>query len=125
MPVDLANYAGREQAYVKHFLLDAYLEALIHKIASRYDHVVYVGGFSGPWQAAGHRSTRAVGPHAASCAPACRASPNGRSPEHAGHEQRNANPDDQLRGGDDLSASLIDRSFDPAICSSWFNMTKT
>lgn len=53
MPVDLANYAGREQAYVKHFLLDAYLEALIHKIPSRYDHVVYVDGFSGPWQAAG------------------------------------------------------------------------
>ncbi len=53
MTVDLANYAGREQAYVKHYLLDIYLEALIHKIASRYDHVVYVDGFSGPWQAAG------------------------------------------------------------------------
>lgn len=57
MPVDLANYKGREQAYVKHFLLDAYLEALIHKIASRYDHVVYVDGFSGPWQAAGRDYT--------------------------------------------------------------------
>jgi three-Cys-motif partner protein len=53
VPVDLANYKGREQAYVKHYLLDAYLEALIHKIASGYNHVVYVDGYSGPWQAAG------------------------------------------------------------------------
>lgn len=53
MAVDLANYAGREPAFVKHILLDAYLEALIHKIASAYDHIVYVDGFSGPWQSAG------------------------------------------------------------------------
>lgn len=53
MRIDPANYTGREQAYVKHFLLDTYLEALIHKIASRYDHIVYVDGFSGPWQTIG------------------------------------------------------------------------
>lgn len=53
MRVNPADYAGREQAYVKHYLLDTYLEAFIHKIASRYDCIVYIDGFSGPWQATG------------------------------------------------------------------------
>lgn len=52
MALDLAHYVGqgREQAYVKHYFLAEYLERLIFKIASRYSEIVYVDGFSGPWQ---------------------------------------------------------------------------
>jgi three-Cys-motif partner protein len=46
------NYAGREQAYVKHVFLESYLERLAHKVASAYSHIVYVDGFAGPWQSA-------------------------------------------------------------------------
>ncbi|WP_315807382.1 MULTISPECIES: three-Cys-motif partner protein TcmP [unclassified Bradyrhizobium] len=53
--VTLADYAGREQAYVKHTFLENYLEVLAHKIASRYPHIVYVDGFAGPWQSANER----------------------------------------------------------------------
>ena len=37
---------------MKHFLLRDYLSGLIHKIASGYDDIVYVDGYSGPWQSA-------------------------------------------------------------------------
>jgi three-Cys-motif partner protein len=47
---DLARYAGREQAYVKHYFLENYLGRLLHKAAARFDHIVYIDGFSGPWQ---------------------------------------------------------------------------
>lgn len=47
---DLGRYAGREQAYVKHFLLGEYLEIFAHKIGSAYPEIAYVDGFSGPWQ---------------------------------------------------------------------------
>jgi three-Cys-motif partner protein len=50
--VALGDYAGREQAYVKHVFLERYLETLIFKTASTYDHIVYVDGFAGPWQSA-------------------------------------------------------------------------
>ena len=50
--VALGDYAGREQAYVKHVFLERYLEALIFKTASTYNHIVYVDGFAGPWQSA-------------------------------------------------------------------------
>jgi three-Cys-motif partner protein len=50
--VALQDYAGREQAYVKHVFLERYLEVLIFKTASRYNHIVYVDGFAGPWQSA-------------------------------------------------------------------------
>jgi three-Cys-motif partner protein len=53
--VSLADYAGREQSYVKHVLLESYLEKLVHKIASRYDHVAYVDGFAGPWLSANEK----------------------------------------------------------------------
>lgn len=53
MTVDRSLYPGREQAYVKHYLLDGYLDDAFHKVASRFDEVVYVDGFSGPWQAKG------------------------------------------------------------------------
>src|SRR5688572_27802025 len=51
MPV-LEDYEGREQSYIKHLLLTLYLEALIFKTASTYNHFVYVDGFAGPWQSA-------------------------------------------------------------------------
>lgn len=53
--VALTDYAGREQSYVKHVFLEHYLEALVHKTASRYPHIVYVDGFAGPWQSANER----------------------------------------------------------------------
>src|SRR5262245_53092050 len=53
--VTLADYAGREQSYVKHVFLERYLEALIFKTASVYNHIVYVDGFAGPWQSANER----------------------------------------------------------------------
>jgi three-Cys-motif partner protein len=48
--VSIEDYKGREQSYVKHVLLEQYLEALVHKTASAYPHIVYVDGFAGPWQ---------------------------------------------------------------------------
>jgi three-Cys-motif partner protein len=53
--VSLSDYVGREQSYVKHIFLESYLERLVHKIASVYDHVAYVDGFAGPWQSANER----------------------------------------------------------------------
>ncbi|MBD8546031.1 three-Cys-motif partner protein TcmP [Sphingomonas sp. CFBP 8760] len=49
MRPDLANYGGREQAYVKHHFLADYVKKLVFKVASHRD-VVYVDGFSGPWK---------------------------------------------------------------------------
>lgn len=48
-PLDLANYAGREQAYVKHFLLEKYLRDWGYKVGSEWDALVYIDGFAGPW----------------------------------------------------------------------------
>jgi three-Cys-motif partner protein len=53
--VELKDYSGREQAYVKHIFLERYLEALVFKTASSFDHVVYVDGFAGPWQSANEK----------------------------------------------------------------------
>lgn len=53
MVADASRYVGREQAGVKHYFLEAYLESLIYKTASAYDEVAYVDGFSGPWQSTG------------------------------------------------------------------------
>jgi three-Cys-motif partner protein len=50
--VSLEDYAGREQSYVKHVFLERYLEALVIKTASTYNHIVYVDGFAGPRQSA-------------------------------------------------------------------------
>ena len=55
MRPDLANYEGREQAYVKHHLLADYVESLVFKVASAYSDVVYVDGFSGPWKDQGEK----------------------------------------------------------------------
>jgi three-Cys-motif partner protein len=52
-PPPIERYVGREQAYIKHFLLASYLEPLVHKIGSSYGQIVYVDGFSGPWESEG------------------------------------------------------------------------
>lgn len=54
MTPDLANYGGREQAYVKHHLLARYVDQLVYKVGSSRD-VVYVDGFSGPWEDKGEK----------------------------------------------------------------------
>jgi three-Cys-motif partner protein len=48
--VDLSAYAGREQAYVKHCLLEEYLPDWAYKVGSKWDSLVYVDGFAGPWK---------------------------------------------------------------------------
>jgi len=48
--VDLLAYTGREQAYVKHCLLEEYLPEWGYKIGSQWDTLVYVDGFAGPWE---------------------------------------------------------------------------
>ena len=47
--VDYALYAGREQAFIKHCLLEQYLPEWAWKIGSQWDALVYVDGFAGPW----------------------------------------------------------------------------
>ena len=42
--VAFADYAGREQSYVKHVFLENYLEKLVHKTASTFSNVVYIDG---------------------------------------------------------------------------------
>lgn len=53
MVANISNYQGREQAYIKHLFLSDYLEKLVFKTASKYDTIVYVDGYSGPWQSTG------------------------------------------------------------------------
>ena len=49
--VDIQNYEGREQAYIKHFFFKNYIETLFFRLAERgYKNIAYVDGFSGPWQ---------------------------------------------------------------------------
>jgi three-Cys-motif partner protein len=48
--VDLSLYEGREQAYVKHCLLEEYLPDWGYKIGSTWDTLVFIDGFAGPWK---------------------------------------------------------------------------
>jgi three-Cys-motif partner protein len=48
--VDFSNYEGREQAYVKHSLLQIYLPELAYRVGKKWDSLVYVDGFAGPWK---------------------------------------------------------------------------
>ena len=48
--VDLSAYTGREQAYIKHCLLEEYLPEWGYKVGSQWDSLVYVDGFAGPWE---------------------------------------------------------------------------
>lgn len=51
--LDRSNYeGGREQAYVKHYLLEKYLSSWGYIIGgSAWDSLVFVDGFAGPWGA--------------------------------------------------------------------------
>ncbi len=46
-------YEGREQTYVKHFVLENYLEKLAYKIGWTGATLNYIDGFAGPWQCKG------------------------------------------------------------------------
>ncbi len=46
----LENYEGREQTFVKHFVLEQYLERLAWKIGYRGCTLTYVDCFAGPWK---------------------------------------------------------------------------
>jgi three-Cys-motif partner protein len=48
--VDFTNYLEREQAYVKHCLLEQYLPELTYRVGKKWDSIVYIDGFAGPWQ---------------------------------------------------------------------------
>ena len=48
--VDLANYKDREQAYVKHCLLERYIPDWAYKVGSTWDSLAYIDAFAGPWQ---------------------------------------------------------------------------
>ena len=50
MPKDISNYKGREQAFVKHSLLEGYLPELAYRIGRSWDSLAYVDGFAGPWK---------------------------------------------------------------------------
>lgn len=45
-------YVGREQTFVKHFVLENYLERVAFNIFSFQDQFTYIDGFSGPWKSA-------------------------------------------------------------------------
>ena len=49
---DYSFYKGREQTYLKHLVLENYLERLswIIGFGSEYGKICYVDGFSGPWK---------------------------------------------------------------------------
>lgn len=48
--IDFSAYeGGREQAYIKHTLLEEYLPEWGYKVGSQWDSLVYVDGFAGPW----------------------------------------------------------------------------
>jgi three-Cys-motif partner protein len=48
--INLTNYeGGREQAFVKHYLLKHYLASWGFKTGSKWDPLVFVDGFAGPW----------------------------------------------------------------------------
>jgi three-Cys-motif partner protein len=49
LKTNLENYRGREQAYVKHYLLEKYLSRWAYKIGSSWELLVFVDGFAGPW----------------------------------------------------------------------------
>lgn len=46
---DLTHYEGREQGYIKHTLIEKYLERFAFKIASKWDEITYLDAFAGPW----------------------------------------------------------------------------
>lgn len=47
--IDFSNYQGREQAYVKHYLLQRYIPDWGYKVGSKWNSLIYIDGFAGPW----------------------------------------------------------------------------
>ena len=47
---DLQHYRGREQGFVKHALIEKYLETFAIKIGSAWNEIAYVDAFAGPWE---------------------------------------------------------------------------
>lgn len=47
---DLKFYEGREQTYVKHFILEHYLAVFARIIGFQWNTITYVDCFSGPWE---------------------------------------------------------------------------
>lgn len=52
MSIHKADYENREQAWVKHWLLEKYLERLVLKVGTRWKRFIYVDAFAGPWGSA-------------------------------------------------------------------------
>ena len=48
---DLEHYRGREQGYIKHALIEKYLVPFTIKIGSKWDAIVFLDAFAGPWGA--------------------------------------------------------------------------
>ncbi|MBN8459385.1 MAG: three-Cys-motif partner protein TcmP [Verrucomicrobia bacterium] len=48
---DIKHYQGREQGYIKHALIERYLEPFTIKIGSKWDEIVFIDAFAGPWGA--------------------------------------------------------------------------
>lgn len=48
---NLQHYHGREQGYIKHSLIEKYLVPFTIKIGSKWDEIVFVDAFAGPWGA--------------------------------------------------------------------------
>lgn len=46
---DDPRYFGREQSLIKHVILEKYLERFAIIVGKTYDGIVYIDGFSGPW----------------------------------------------------------------------------
>jgi len=43
-------YQGREQTFVKHFVLEHHLEKLVYKVGWYGHGINYIDGFAGPWK---------------------------------------------------------------------------
>lgn len=46
---DKDRYESREQAWIKHLMLEKYLEILVLKVGTKWKSFVYVDAFAGPW----------------------------------------------------------------------------
>jgi len=47
--LDIDDYDGRLQAFIKHKLLATYLPELIYRVGRKWEGISYVDGFAGPW----------------------------------------------------------------------------
>lgn len=47
---ELDHYQGREQGFVKHAIIEKYLERFTIKIGHQWDQIIYLDAFAGPWE---------------------------------------------------------------------------